>query len=616
MRCAAASLLALAIACGLGLVAAPDARALPGEGVEVDRIRRDLRALADDSMEGRRSGEAGAERAAAFIAQAMREAGLEPALPGGYLQRFEVTTGVHLGHGNRLRVRVGETVLEGMVGRDFLPLAFSRNGRFSGRVVFAGYGITSRDPDYDDYAGLDTSEAAAVVLRHEPQERRKDSPFAGLDLSHHAGLRTKASNARRHGAAALLLVNDALGHAREEDVLLRLSYEGAAKASQLLVAHVRRQWIEQLPRGTIPKIRRWQKRVDRTLAPDSRPLPGVQIELEVDLEKERRGTANVLGILRGSDPELRRQVVLLGAHYDHLGRGGHHSLEPDARGQIHNGADDNASGVSALLEIARALARRRSEIGRSVLFAAFAGEEMGLLGSSHYVSNPALPLERTVAMINLDMVGRSREGRLNVGGVGSSPRFEALVRRLNEPYGLSLQLSSGGFGPSDHTPFYARQIPVLFFFTGAHRDYHRPSDDARHINYESLVRITGLVTDLARDLAEVVDAPVFTEVPDEPRSGGEGYGGRGYGAYLGSIPDFGESAAPGVTLTGVRKGSPAERAGLRGGDRIVRLGSLPIDNLYDLTYALRSYRSGERLKLRFIRDGRKIESHVVLGVRP
>jgi hypothetical protein len=580
------------------------------------RLEQDLRALADDAMEGRRSGEAGAEKAANYIAEAFRHIGLQPAGTEEYLQPFQVTTGVRLGPRNRLRIRWRDASLEGRVGKDFIPLAFSKNGHFRGRLVFAGYGISSSEPEYDDYEGTSVDGRAVLILRHEPQERREKSPFDGAEFTYHANLRHKTSNARQNGATALLLVNDALHHTPEEDVLLPLVAEETTGLADVLVVHVRREWLQQLGAAAVPNLKRWQKRVDRKLIPDSRVLEGIEVDLEVDLEKRRRVTHNVLGLLEGSRPGLRKQTVLIGAHYDHLGHGDSHSLEPEAQDEIHNGADDNASGVSALLEIARALVKRHQQIGRSVLFAAFAGEEMGLLGSSHYAANPTQPLDRMVSMINLDMVGRSNEGRLSIGGAGTSPGFEDMLRRLNEPYGFALDLSMGGFGPSDHTPFYARQLPVLFFFTGAHADYHRPSDDVEHINFEGLERISRLVSEVTFELAGAEEAPVFTEVEEEAPAVGEGYGRRGYGAYLGTIPEFGETKRPGVTITGVRRDSPAARAGLRAGDRIVRFGSIRIDNLYDLTYALRTHRAGDRIKLRYVREDQEIDTKAVLGVRP
>jgi hypothetical protein len=583
--------------------------------VQRPRLERDLRALADDALEGRRTGEPGAERAAQYIARAFREAGLESAGTDGFLQPFEATTGVRLGEGNRLRLRVRGATFDAVLGRDFLPLAFSESGEFEGPALFAGYGITAREPPYDDYAGVDAQGRAVFVLRHEPRENSEDSPFAGRDLSVHSELRRKALNAHQHGARVLVLINDALGHAPAEDVLLPLAEEESG-GGHVVAVHVRRGWLDGLPARIVPGLRRWQKQVDRTLTPRARTLEGVTVDIRVEVRREKHLTANVLGMVRGADPARRDQVVLVGAHYDGLGRGGSRSLDPEALGQVHNGADDNASGVSALLEMARVLNRRRAELRRSVLFAAFTGEEMGLLGSSHYVSQPAVPLERTVVMLNLDMVGRGRGGHLHVGGVASSAPFEPLLRALEGPYDLRLDLAPGQLGPGDGAPFYARRLPVLSFFTGAHADYHRPSDDAGRIDYETLARVAGLAADVVLSLANLPEAPVFAGVEEEGFLPGEGYGGQGSGAYLGALPDFAESEQPGVLLSGVRGGSPAERAGLRFGDRIIRVGNLTIDTLYDLTYALEVHRAGERVRIRYLRDSRELETGALLEKSP
>jgi hypothetical protein len=320
----------------------------------------------------------------------------------------------------------------------------------------------------------------------------------------------------------------------------------------------------------------------------------------------------VIGILSGTNPKLSQQAIVIGAHYDHLGLGGEHSLAPDQSGTIHPGADDNASGVAGVIALARAFARSGSE--RTLVFAAFSGEEMGLLGSAAYVKNPPRPLDKTFAMINMDMIGRLRDERVYILGVDSAAEFRPLVAEALAGSGLQASYSGDGYGPSDHTSFYAAGIPVLMFFTGAHEDYHRPSDTAEKIAPQGLEKVTRLVFRTAQRLEEQPALLTFVRTVSPPGDLGRG-DGRGYGAYFGSIPDFSQSEKPGVRLTGVRSGSPADTAGLKAGDVIIRFAGSAIRNLDDLSLALRSTRAGDRVDFAYLRDGKEHSGSATLEER-
>jgi hypothetical protein len=320
---------------------------------------------------------------------------------------------------------------------------------------------------------------------------------------------------------------------------------------------------------------------------------------------------NVVGILPGADPDRSREAVVVGAHYDHLGLGGFGSVHPDEAGRIHNGADDNASGVGALLAIAEALARGPRP-PRSVVFVAFTGEEMGLVGSAQYVRSPAVPLDRTVAMLNLDMVGRLGSNPLLVYGVGTAREWESLLRSAADAVGLALALRPEGFGPSDHTSFYARDVPVLHVFTNVHGDYHRPSDDWDKIDVDGLRRVAAFVARVARAVADRPERLTLVRGAGRPPAPPDR--DAGYGAYLGTVPDF-APVERGVRLNGVSPGSPAERAGLRAGDVIVGLGDREIEDLRALAEALRAHAPGTAVEVRFLRDGRAQSVTVVLGRR-
>ncbi|HEX9755993.1 MAG TPA: M28 family peptidase [Gemmatimonadales bacterium] len=319
---------------------------------------------------------------------------------------------------------------------------------------------------------------------------------------------------------------------------------------------------------------------------------------------------NVVGVLRGRDPSLADDYVVIGAHYDHLGLGGQGSLDPSTR-VVHNGADDNASGVVALLEIARRLALRPP--ARSVVFVAFSGEELGRLGSSAFVTDAVVPKGRMTVMLNFDMVGRLRDDRLVVYGVETAAEWRRLLESLNATHRFALNLQHGGYGPSDHTSFTVAGVPVLHFFTGTHEDYHRSTDDWPRINIEGIERIAALAADVARAVADR-DAPLtfVHSPPPTPPSGGNR--SSGYGAYLGTVPDMTDNPG-GVRLSGVRAGSPAEQAGLRAGDIITRIGDHRVGDLQAMTDALRAYQAGASARLVFLRDGREHRVTVTFGLR-
>ena len=319
---------------------------------------------------------------------------------------------------------------------------------------------------------------------------------------------------------------------------------------------------------------------------------------------------NVIGVLPGRDPALRNEIVVVGAHYDHLGPGNFGALDPDSAGRIHNGADDNASGASALIHIARKLAS--APPARTVVFLAFSGEEEGLLGSDYYVKNPVFSLARTYAMVNMDMVGRLRDNRLLVYGTATAQEFPALLDSLNTLARFDLRGSGDGWGRSDQSSFYGAGKPVLHLFTDLHEDYHRTTDDWEKINADGLAQVADFTTEIVRALADRRAPLTFVNVP--PPQAATGAPAPGYGAYLGTVPDMSENPG-GVRLTGVRAGSPAEKAGLRGNDIITRLGETVVSDLQALTSALRQHKPGDVVELRFLRDGAEQRVSVTLGTR-
>jgi len=600
------ALVAVVAAVLLAFSAATSAPPLPPPP-SPERLLDDVKALASPAMAGRRSGTPGAETAARYIARAFRSAGLAPAgAGGGYEQAFDVPTGVRLGAPNSLAiVAPGTRTLA--PGRDFTPLTVSGDGVRSGEVAFAGYGITAPDLGYDDYAGIDVRGKIVLVMTGEPRGRDPTSPFRKPEAYHYSERRHKVINAREHGAAAVLLVNDP---GAASDALPALA--GVAAPWSVLAVAVVRPVADALLASSGTSLTAAAEAIDRALAPRSFVVPGVRVTVEVTLVRERSATANVIGILRGGDPSLKDEAVVVGAHYDHLGLGGEGSLAPDAVGVVHPGADDNASGTAAVMELARGFGVAGAP-ARTLVFVAFAGEEMGLLGSAEYVRRPPVPLDRTVAMVNLDMVGRPREGTVYVTGVDSGSGLRTLVSDAARGLPLQLQLRGDPFAPSDQTSFYAAGRPVLFLFTGAHDDYHRPSDTWDKIDGRGLAAVTELAGRIVAALATVQAPPAYAKI-EAPRSSGTS-GGRGYGPVFGVVPDFGEPARAGVKVNGVRAGSPAERVGLRAGDVLVRFGGVQVGTLDDLTFALRSHRAGDEVEVRWVRDGEERHGRATLQER-
>jgi hypothetical protein len=566
-----------------------------------------LRDLADPRSEGRGIGTQGIERAARFIREDFTLLALKPAIDDtSFDQFFEVTTGVAIG--DPCAVEVGGRRFP--VGEDMQPIGFSTNGTLRAPVAFAGYGITAPGFDYDDYAGLDVRDKIVLVLSNEPDEMDSTSKFDGSVNTPHAELRTKAINAREHGALGILIVDGPRYHAGEPLRAPSLSGTGYM-TSGLLAARISAPVAEALLKPSGLDLATAQRVIDEHEKPHSFPL-AESAGVTVTLRRTRANIHNVVAWMKGRDTT---RTLVIGAHYDHLGFGGEGSLAPDSH-LPHLGADDNASGVAAMMGAARMIERRYQTGWRpehNLVFCAFTGEESGLLGSAHFVEDPSRPLETIETMINMDMVGRLRDNKLLVSGVGTADEFPVMVANANRSAAFDLKTSQDGYGPSDHSSFYKRQIPVLFLFTGAHADYHKPSDTWDKINEQGLWRVSRF----AEALMESLDARprVHYRKAESDSSMGRIAGGGGYGSYLGTIPDYMQTEG-GVLLSGVRSGGPADQAGLRGGDVIVKFDGVRIDNIYDYTYALRSRRPGQSVRITVKRAGQELDLVATLGRRP
>ena len=499
---------------GVVLIGASAAALAPD--IEPDHLLAHIKFLSSDEMKGRGNGSPELERAAEYIAQAFGSAGLKPAgESGSWFQSFQLDAGLVVGRDNRLTIeRDGKRVTLAPV-TGYVPLAAPINDNPAVPsvafeklpVVFAGYGLAVPSAGYDDYANVDANGKVVLIFTHEPQEHDANSRFDGTRPLRQTTLEAKASLARRHGARALLVVSDPT-HKTDDAPYAAFGAEAEAESEPIPVLRVRREEMK-------PFIDAWgldqlARQIDKDLQPKSRELPGATVSYVEHLARNRRRVRNVVGVLAGSDSAKSREALVIGAHYDHVGLGGRLSVSPERTGEIHNGADDNASGTAAIIEMARLAAGQRSRFPRTLVFVAFAGEERGLLGSIHYTTTPALPMDDTIAMINLDMVGRAN-GSVDVSGLELSPSLEADLQAAGAASGNQLRVrrEGPGAGRSDDSSFIARRVPAINFFTGFHTDYHRPGDDWEKIDAPGVSRVAGLALEFAARIAARNNRPEF-----------------------------------------------------------------------------------------------------------
>ncbi|MCH8807035.1 MAG: M20/M25/M40 family metallo-hydrolase [Planctomycetes bacterium] len=574
------------------------------------RFQAHIDYLAADELAGRGVGTPGIELAAEYIANEFAVIGLEPAGEDGtYFQTFEMTLHRTLEPSSRLDLGDGTDL---KLGVDFTPLSFSSDEAFAGEVVFCGYGIEAEKLDRDDFVHADIRGRVAMMLRGEPPSFADEAGNA----TPHAMFRSKVYNAKDRGAVAVLIVNQTPGE-EEEDRLIEFNAE-SPDAYGVPVFQITREMGEaMMARGGLDSLAAVQKRMDAGSYASAR-LRDVRVEGRAVFKKNAAPTRNVLGLLPGAGSRAE-EVVVIGAHYDHLGirrplarrfKGGKLVRERLAP-QIHNGADDNASGTSGMIEIARMLAE--DPPNRSVLFIAFTAEESGLHGSKHYVENPTRSLGETVAMLNLDMIGRAKPGdnSVQVFGAHSGEGLDEILHRAAKSVDLEAFPSNDTGGRSDHASFIRSSIPAMHFFSGQHRDYHQPSDDSDKINARDGARITRMVARMARDIANHESRFAFLKQkstsPDSPG------GTPTYRVVMGLSPSYGEDGKPGMKVDAVSADGPAEVGGMKAGDRIIRIGTKEVANIYDYMAATRKNKAGDTVSVVVLRGDKEITLQVTLS---
>jgi len=606
---------------------------LDDESIE-GRLRASAEYLASDELQGRGIRTRGIDLAADFIAKKFTECGLKTDLfDGTPFQTFRLSSRLGLGSTNALTFSgPNGNSRELVLGKEFTPLSLSGSAEFDLPLVFVGYGITAPEYDYDDYAKVDVTGKAVVMLRHEPQQDNPNSIFKGTENSDHAYFISKITNAVKHGAAAVMLCTDSF-HIRtgsngksagsnsarvKGDPLLQFQIRAKISDRRIPVVHCQRAVIEPFFRDAFGiALAELENRIDASCVPQSRVLKGCKASGTVSVLPKGKLLKNVAALLEGSDLDTAETIVV-GAHYDHIGLGGWGSLAIGVDDEIHNGADDNASGTVVLLEVARQLVSRKEPLKRHVLFITFSAEEMGLVGSERYVRNPLIPLKETIAMINLDMVGRLRNDKLTIYGTGTAREFDALIDRFSQENGFRVSKRTSGYGPSDHASFYEHGVPVLHLFTGFHKDYHRPSDDFEKLNHAGMRRIASLVTDLVVELAQAEQRPEQTASDDLAALFGSSVsssGGTRTGetrTYLGvfAAADHPDS---GYLVSRVVAHGPAEKSGIQVGDLIIQFGDKTIEHHQDLLPAIRAKKPAEVVAVLVRRGSLELEMQVTLG---
>ncbi len=582
-------------------------------------LREEVGFLAAEERQGRMTGSAGAKQAADYIAARLQDAKLNPAGDNNtFFQRFEFKAGVRvLKEKNELVLR-GDAKSEPVrfqVEKDFAPLSFTENQTVDAEVVFAGYGLSvpgQGAEGYDSYAGVDVKNKVALVLRYVPEEV---DPKRRQELNRYAGLRYKAMLAREHGAKAVLFVTGPNSPNKGE--LVPASFDASMANSGIVAASISGNVADALFQRAGKDLKSLQSALDQENphAESGFTISNVTAHITAAVEHIRKDDRNVVAVLPPSGPPERAEYIVIGAHYDHLGFGETGAMQRKGEeGKVHPGADDNASGAAAVLELAASLAEERKakpeEFRRGIVFAFWSGEEIGMIGSSYFVEHPAATLSNVAAYLNFDMVGRLRENKLSLQGVGSSKAWRRLIEKRNVAAGFNLSLQEDPYLPTDVTAFYPKGVPVLNFFTGGHDDYHRPTDTADKLDYDGLERITKFVRALVVDLAKSAERPDYVKVQQSEQPGGR----ETLRVFLGTIPDYATEVV-GVKLAGIRGGSPAEKAGLKPGDVIVEFGSQKVSNIYDYTYALDAAKIGQPVDIVVMRDGQRVKITVTPEAR-
>jgi len=559
--------------------------------VTTKELQDEIKYLSSDSLKGRLTGSEGDSLAAEYIKAKLTSFGFIP-ITGDGLQRYKVTSKLVPGVNNILSINGISYTPE----KDFEPIAFSSNSELDADVVFAGYGfnIAGDSLKWNDYKGIDIKGKWVLILRSDPEPDNTKSPYIKF-----SGDRDKALLAKDLGAAGVLFVSGPVFDQQDAfDALNSGDY-----SVDIPVIRIKREVGDDILSRSGNSIKSLEKKLIETSKPFSFPTK-VMVKGQTEIVREMASTRNVVMMLPGEDPQLKNEYIILGAHFDHLGMGGPGSSSRalDTIG-VHHGADDNASGVAVMLELAEKFAKTKDSHKRSIICLSFSGEEEGLLGSKHFTDEPEIDLSKVNVMINMDMVGRLNEtNNLQIGGVGTATGLKDLVYANSDTSVIKLTLSEEGYGPSDHSSFYGKNIPVLFYFTGAHMDYHTPADTWEKINFTGMVEISNLIFNVAKKLACESSRLQFKEAG--PKVETVSYGRR-KGVTLGIMPDFAGVIKNGLRADFITPGKPAALGGMKKGDIITAINGKSVNNIQDYMSRMGQLKHGQTISVEVIRNEKK-----------
>jgi aminopeptidase YwaD len=552
--------------------------------ITADRVIAHIKYLASDELAGRFPGTVGDSLAEEYAIKEFVSSNLIPAGDDGYRERFNFISEVRLGDNNNFSLTLNNKKTDYKIEKDYKPLGYSSAGSIEGSLVFAGYGIKASDLNYNDFEGIDLKDKIAVILNYSPgYNNPHDNKFSSYESA-----RRKCNMVKEAGAKGVIIVT---GPESGDDELIPLRTSNDKLGIPSI--SVKRTIIEKIFAAGGKNLDAVQKKIDSMKVPNSFIINKASVNIQTDLQYITAYTSNILGYIEGNDPMLKNEVIVIGAHLDHLGDGMKYgSLYEKHEPAIHNGADDNASGDAGVMELAKKMSSVKGQWKRSYLFMLFNGEEAGLLGSAYFTKSELFKKYNIVSMINMDMIGRLTDNKLIVGGTSTSSIWNNILDSLNNISGFNLTKNPEGYGPSDHSSFYAKDIPVLFFFTGLHKDYHRPTDHWELINSDGEVKVLNMVYAVLNTLDNIQSKPDFIKAKDEKQQQET----RGFRVTLGIIPDY-SSTAEGLQILGVKAGGAGEKAGLVAGDIITKFGDYEIKNIYDYTSALGNYKPGDQTEL-------------------
>lgn len=584
----------------------------------VERVGNDIQYLASEELEGRGVETKGIHLAADHIIDIYRQHGLKPGLPDGtYRQAFPVSLGK-----TNIKSQTGVilTDAEGrqtkLTNNQFQPILRGKNGTGTGDLVFIGYGISSDEDNFDEYADIDVAGKVLVMIRREPQQGTKDGAFDGEKLTQHSYINTKLELAKKHKAAAIIFVNDVfMASTPGKDTLTKPSGFGQNESGVPFV-HVKQDVVNRLLKQsplkatekgeevTLSTLQEVSDHIDRNLQPLSQPMPGLSAVVTTQFDTRSVEAYNIIGVLE-TEGELAEETIVIGGHYDHLGYGGYGSRAKNSQGRIHYGADDNATGTAAVLEMVRRVTAG-PKLKRRIVFVCFSGEERGLIGSRYYVNNPVVPLDKTVAMLNYDMIGTLRNNCIDVNGVGTAAEFMPIVEAADERSPLDIKIILHPMAGSDHLPFFQKQIPVMFCFTGVTPRYHTPDDKFEAINVQGVVSVIDFTESLLRGIDDLPQSPTFVTVSRKSKPVKL--------PYFGIIPNLSIDAdEAGVPLQMVRKGSPAQSAGLKVTDVIRKVNDKEVDSYAAFVDFLKTSAAGKKVTVTVDRAGKEAKLEILLG---